>query len=114
MNNKPYEIKVYEILDQRHLKLYIADNNGPCGSIDFIADKINFNISCKRNLFKGMEPIQKIQSNYQKEQLVITLSNKETLSFKCSVQVFEQINAHIERYKRADTNQQLKDAFLKD
>ncbi|GEM_PF-911228 len=114
MHTKILEIKSYEIPDPRHLKFYVENSNEKCGSIDFIADKINFNISCKRPLFKGMEPIKNIKFHYQNQQLVFTLSNKKALSLKCSVQVLEQMNAHIERFSNTDTNQQLKDSFFKD
>ncbi len=113
-NNNTPEIKSYEVLSKEQLRFYVLQDNNQCGYIDFIADKINFNISCKRNFFKGMDKLKNITLNYEKEKVAFTLSNKKTLSFKCSTAVFEHITTHIESYKDADTNQKLKDSFLND
>lgn len=110
--NNPPVIKSHEILDKDHLRCFVENKNSPCGAIDFIADKVNFNISCKRIFFKGMDNIKNIILNYENEKLVFTLSNKKTLSFKCNPKEFEAISTHFKNYKNADINQKKKDSFF--
>lgn len=113
-NDNTPEIKPYEVLSKEQLRFYVLQDNNSCGAIDFIADKMNFNIYCKRNFFKGMDKLKNIILNYEKEKVAFILSNKKALSFKCSTAVFEQMITHIEYYKDADTNQKLKDSFFND
>ncbi|MDA3613401.1 hypothetical protein [Polluticaenibacter yanchengensis] len=104
------EIKSLVILDQRYLRLQVETGNRPCGAIDFIAGKINFNISSGTFIFKGMEHIKDITFEYKAGNLVFIFSNTKTLSVECRMDFFEKISAHIETYSQAN-NHQAKDFF---
>ena len=106
------EIKSHEILGETHLKFYAGTDNNQCGTIDFISEKINFHISCKRNIFKGMVSIKNITIVYKLGRLVFILKDKKDLSFNCSSQTFEIMNAHIQRYKDSGYSQDMKNAFI--
>lgn len=107
------EIKSYEMIGKDHI-IFLAENNGsPCGSIDFISEKINFNISSNRFIFKGMEYIKNLSLEYQDENLLFTFSNKKRLSVNGSTAVFEKMTAHIKAYGHQD-KRHIKNSFFND
>ena len=108
------DIKSHEISDDAHLRFYVATGNTQCGTIDFISENINFYISCKRNVFKGMVSIKNIRVEYKPGRLVFILNDKTNLTFNCSMQLFEVMDAHIQRYKNSDHNRNIRDAFYND
>lgn len=108
------EIKSTEIIGNKQLICYIENKDSPCGSIDFISEKINFNISGASFSFKGMEYIKNITLEYTPEELVFIFSNKKKLLVNCHLRIYEKISTHIKNYEQADNNQRSKDTFLND
>lgn len=107
------EIKSYEMIEKDHVIFYLENNGSSCGSIDFISGKINFNISCNRFIFKGMEYIKELTLAYKDESLVFTFSNKKKLSLNGSTAIFEKMTAHIKTYRYHD-DRHIKDSFFND
>ncbi len=105
------EIKSYETIEKAHIVFYLENNGSSCGSIDFISGKINFNISCNRFIFKGMEYSRELTLDYKDESLVFTFSNKKKLSVNSSKGIFEKMTAHIQTYGH-DDNQHIKNSFF--
>ncbi|MGJ1432807.1 hypothetical protein ACR79M_14625 [Sphingobacterium spiritivorum] len=102
------------VLEEAHLRCYVENNNQECGSVDFISEKINFNISGKNIFYKGMESIKNIRFDYKDEILVFTFSNNKSMSFNCGIKEFGEINAHIRQYENFGGSQDLKTSFFKD
>lgn len=105
------EIKSYKIIDKGYVIFYLENNGSPCGSIDFISGKINFNISCNRLIFKGMERIKELSLEYKDESLVFIFSNKKKLSVNGSTAIFEKMTGHIKTYRDHD-DQLIKNSFF--
>jgi hypothetical protein len=63
------EITSHENITEQYLQLNIETDDLPCGSIDFISEKINFNI-IGRSFFKGMVAIKDIQLEYRDGKLI--------------------------------------------
>ncbi|SMC36974.1 hypothetical protein SAMN04488524_0007 [Pedobacter africanus] len=91
------EIASHENITEHYLRLNIETNDLPCGSIDFVSEKINFNI-CGRCLFKGMVAIKDIQLEYKDGKLIFIFKNKKNLRFNCSLKEFETVSTHIRTY----------------
>lgn len=83
-----------------YLRLNIQSDNKPSGSIDFISEKINFNITGP-SFFKGMVPIRNIDLEFKDGKLVFIFDSKKTLLFNCNLAAFERINTHIKTYANA-------------
>ncbi|EFK58948.1 hypothetical protein ACFU8T_15185 [Sphingobacterium spiritivorum] len=107
-------IKSCAIIEEAHLRCYIESSNQKCGSVDFISEKINFNISGKNIFYKGMESIKNIRFDYKDEILVFTFSNNKSMSFNCGIYEFEKISDHIRQYENFGGSQDLKASFFKD
>jgi len=106
-------IKSHEVIDKGHVRFNVENKSSPCGSIDFISGKINFNISCSGFVFKGMEYIKDISLEFKDESLVFTFSNKKSLSVDGSTAIFETMIAHIKVYRHHD-DRHTKDTFFND
>lgn len=104
-------IKSHASLGETYLQFHIENENSPCGTIDFIAEKINFNISCNRLIFKGMERIKELSLEYKDESLVFIFSNEKKLSVNGSTAVFEKMIGHIKTYRDHD-DQLIKNSFF--
>lgn len=99
-------------MNRSYLRLNIQTGMQPCGSVDFISDKINFNISGKSFSFKGMDSIKNITFQYGEGRLVFVFKNTKSLSFNCSVKDVEKVRAHITAYTQADDTRYIKAAFF--
>ncbi|MFA4870761.1 MAG: hypothetical protein WC623_21370 [Pedobacter sp.] len=100
------EIASHENITEHYLRLNIEKDNLPCGSIDFISEKINFNIS-GRYFFKGMVVIEDTKLEYSNGRLIFIFKNKKNLVFSCSLEEFEKVSTHIKSYANEDSNREL-------
>ena len=80
-----------------YLRLNIESDNKPSGVIDFISEKINFNI-IGPSFFKGMVPIRNIDLEFKDGKLIFIFDSKKKLSFDCSLEGFEKVSTHIKAY----------------
>lgn len=88
----------HEFINGDYLRLNVACGNQPCGTIDLIAKKINFNIVGK-HFFKGMVSMNGIELEYQQEALVFTFRNRKRLAFNCDTIVFTTISRHVKAFQ---------------
>ena len=58
------KIALYENIMENYLRLNIKTNDQHCGSIDFISEKVNFNI-IGSSFFKGMVAIKDLELEYK-------------------------------------------------
>lgn len=86
-----------------YLRLNIESDNKPSGSIDFISEKINFNIT-GTSFFKGMVPIRNIDLEFKDGKLIFIFDSKKRLLFDCSLEGFEKVSAHIKTYGNSSNN----------
>ena len=100
------EIASHENITEHYLRLNIESGNQPSGSIDFISEKINFNIS-GRYFFKGMVAIKDTELEYKDGKLIFIFKNKKNLVFSCSLEEFEKVSTHIKSYANEDSNRGL-------
>ncbi|MGJ1528013.1 hypothetical protein ACR79H_20335 [Sphingobacterium spiritivorum] len=107
-------IKSCAVTEDMHLRCYIESSNQQCGSVDFISEKINFNISGKNIFYKGMDSIKNIRLEYRDEILIFTFRNKKSLSFNCGINEFEKISDYIRQYKNYGSSQDRKESFFND
>ncbi|WP_312553362.1 hypothetical protein [Empedobacter brevis] len=116
MDNKKTKLEIvsYENIKEDYLRLHIQQNNRPCGTVDFISDKINFTISCQKNFFKGMETIRNCSCDCKEGALRFMFNNKQQLTFRCCTAVFEHINQHIQQYGNTDKSSEIKNAFFEE
>jgi len=92
------KITSHELVNEGYLRLDVVAGNQPCGTIDFIGEKINFNI-LGRSFFKGMEVIKNVELVYREGRLVFTFWNGKSLAFDCSLEEFEAVKAHTKFYE---------------
>lgn len=109
-----FEITSHEIIKEDYFRLMVQSDNRPCGFVDFIADKVNFNISCKNDFFKGMESIVNITFKYEKDRLFVVFKNKRPMVFTCKVKILEQISHHIKGHGNSGKSQNIKNSFFND
>lgn len=95
MNNRETKLKIasHEIVNEEYLRLEFYSANNPCGSIDFIKEKVNFNISCRANFFKGMEMLKNIKMIYEDEKLAFKFRNNKSLVLHCPLAIYSIISA---------------------
>ena len=102
MKNKMMQTRLriisLEFVSEHYLQLKVVSGSQPCGAVDLISEKINFNI-VGRHFFKGMETIKNIQSEYKEDILVFTFRNKKHLSFNCDRTTFTKIHAYISAFQ---------------
>ncbi|PRD54742.1 hypothetical protein [Sphingobacterium gobiense] len=93
------EIRTHEIITENYLRLQVYSGNTPCGTIDFIGEKINFNIVGKY-FFKGMEAIRNIKLEYKKEEiLVFKFRNSKSLAVSCDMTALKSIRMYIKSFQ---------------
>ncbi|MGU9937911.1 hypothetical protein ACNFNZ_04945 [Empedobacter brevis] len=116
MDNKKTQLEIvsYENIKEDYLRLHIQQDNRPCGTVDFISDKINFTISCQKDFFKGMETIRNCSCDYKEGTLRFMFNNTQQLTFQCCTAVFEHINQHIQHYGNADKSSEIKNTFFEE
>ncbi|QIH37087.1 hypothetical protein G6053_13585 [Sphingobacterium sp. DR205] len=90
-------ITSHDMISENYLRLNISSGGLSRGSIDFISEKINFNIS-GRSFFKGMTAINQLELEYSDGKLIFIFKNKKNLEFNCSLKEFEKVNAHIQTH----------------
>lgn len=90
-------ITSHDMISENYLRLNISSGGLSRGSIDFISEKINFNIS-GRSFFKGMTAINQLELEYSDGKLIFIFKNKKNLEFNCSLKEFEKVSAHIKAY----------------
>lgn len=93
------KIVLHEIFSENYLRLHVQSDSKACGSVDFIGEKINFNISCRRNFFKGMEVIKNIEWEYTGEKLIFIFRNGKNLAFSCNPEMFATISRYIKDFQ---------------
>jgi len=91
------EITSHENIKQHYLRLNIKTNDHPCGSIDFISEKVNFNI-IGSSFFKGMVAIKDIELEYKDGKLIFIFKNKKNLEFYCNSKEYEKVRTHFKVY----------------
>ncbi|WP_454880797.1 hypothetical protein [Sphingobacterium detergens] len=91
------EISSLENIKQDYLRLNIESGKQPCGSIDFISEKVNFNI-IGSSFFKGMVAIKDIELEYKDGKLIFIFKNKKNLPINCSLEEFEKAKTHFKVY----------------
>lgn len=91
------EITSHENITEDYLRLNIESGKQPCGSIDFISEKVNFNI-IGSSFFKGMVAIKDIELEYKDGKLIFIFKNKKNLALNCSLKEFEKVCTHIKTY----------------
>lgn len=91
------KITSHENITEHYLKLNIETDHLTSGSVDFISEKINFNIT-GRYFFKGMVAIKNIQLEYNDGKLIFIFDSKKKLMFNCSSEGFEKVSIHIKTY----------------
>ncbi|MGE8292913.1 MAG: hypothetical protein ACN6ON_14580 [Sphingobacterium sp.] len=89
-----FNIVSHEAISRNYLQLHIQSNGKPCGSVDFIAEKVNFNISYRWNFFKGMEAIKDIELQYSGGNLIFRFANKKSLVFGCTAEIYKTIRIY--------------------
>ncbi|MDF2515137.1 MAG: hypothetical protein K0R59_433 [Sphingobacterium sp.] len=96
----PTKLKIisHEFVNESYLRLEIVSGNQPCGTIDLITEKANFNITGKY-FYKGMETIKNIQLEYKGKELVFTFRNKKHLLFTCDRTVFTIIRTYTQAFQ---------------
>lgn len=87
----------HDVISENYLRLNISSGGLPIGSIDFISEKINFNIS-GRSFFKGMAAINQLELEYSDGKLIFIFKNKKNLALNCSLKEFEKVCTHIKTY----------------
>ncbi|SDD26722.1 hypothetical protein [Niabella drilacis] len=92
------EIGAHEITSGNYLRLHVCSGINSCGSIDFIGEKINFNI-VDGSFFKGMEAIRNVGLAYREGKLIFTFRNRKNLEFRCAIEAFEAVHTHVGIYK---------------
>lgn len=102
-----------KIIKEAYLQLNITAGEGECGTIDFISNKINFNIVGQYS-YKGIEMIKNIELEYTEGRLIFIFKNKKNFTFYCSVHEFEKVNKHIKTYGDADKSSDIKNSFFND
>ncbi|SUI96920.1 Uncharacterised protein [Sphingobacterium spiritivorum] len=107
-------IKSCAVIEEAYLRCYIESSNQQCGSVDFISEKINFNISGKNIFYKGMDSIKNIRLEYRDEILIFTFRNKKSLTFNCGMKEFGKISDHIRQYENFGSSQDQKTSFFND
>lgn len=90
-------ITSHDMLSERYLRLNISSGGQLCGSIDFISEKINFNI-IGPSFFKGMVAIKDIELEYKDGKLVFLFQNKKNLEFNCNSKEYEKAKTHFKVY----------------
>ncbi|WP_313492031.1 MULTISPECIES: hypothetical protein [Sphingobacterium] len=88
----------HEIVKEGYLRLDVVYKSRSCGTIDIIAEKINFNIPGKY-FFKGMEAIKNIELEYTEGELVFTFRNRKSLAFSCDMTAFTAISMYIKSFQ---------------
>lgn len=91
---KKLRIISYELVNEGYLRLDVVSGSQPCGSIDLIGEKINFNIT-GRYFFKGMETIKNIHIDYHKGELIFIFGNKKQLRLGSDRTVFTAISVFL-------------------
>lgn len=95
-------ITSHENKAEDYIRLNIQTHDKPCGYIDIIADKINFNISFENVFFKGIESINKNTIEYRENNLLFKLKDGQQMSYKCCPKAFEYLSKHIKCYANTD------------
>jgi len=91
------EISSLENIKQDYLRLNIKTNDHPCGSIDFISEKVNFNI-IGSSFFKGMVAIKDIELEYKDGKLIFIFKSKKNLPINCNLEEFEKVSVHMKAF----------------
>ena len=107
-------IKSCAVIEEAYLRCYIESGNQQCGSVDFISEKINFNIYGKNIFYKGMDNIKNIRLEYRDEMLVFTFMNKKSLALNCGMKEFGKISDYIRQYENYGSSQDHKASFFND
>ncbi|WP_270089878.1 hypothetical protein [Sphingobacterium sp. SYP-B4668] len=96
----PTNLKIisHELMDKEYLRLYVVSGSQPCGTIDLISEKINFNIVGKY-FFKGMSAIKNIALKHSEERLVFKFGNSKSLSVGCDMTAFTAVSMHIKSFQ---------------
>ncbi|MDR6786640.1 hypothetical protein ABIE26_005174 [Pedobacter africanus] len=90
-------ITSHDMISENYLRLNIESSNSPCGSIDFISEKVNFNI-IGSSFFKGMVAIKDIELEYKDGKLIFIFKNKKNLEFNCNSKEYEKAKTHFKVY----------------
>lgn len=88
----------HEFISEEYLRLHVLARSQPCGTIDLIAEKINFNIVGKY-FFKGMEAIKDIELTYSEGKLIFKFRNSKNLTVSCDMTAFTTISMHIKSFQ---------------
>lgn len=111
MRVKDLKAIAHETTNEDYLRLIMTKGDSSCGFVDFIAEKVNFNISGEKVIFKGMENISNMKYTYKNDKLVLLFNNKQTIGFDCNPELFEKISNHFERYGHSEKSQHIKSLF---
>lgn len=104
----------YEHISEDYLRLIIQKGGQSCGSIDFIGDKVNFNISGKSEFFKGAERIAHIAFSFIADDVVFLFSNKQKLVIYCYPEALQEINLHVKRHRQSGKSRKDRNRFFDD
>lgn len=96
---KELHVHTQEQINDHYLRLDMLWENQPCGTIDLIAGKINFNLLGKK-FFKGMAFLDSLQIEHDGERCIVLFQGGKTLIFGCRTETFSAIDHHVRKFRR--------------